>query len=335
MKLIWLAAKLQVVCLLIVSFQLSIMRRSDYVSHWLLFSSTQNGFSQLFVLDTQTSEISALTNTNYDSIEGTWSPNGLEVAFASNRTGNWEIYTMRLNGSRLQRLTHHFRDDLSPTWSPDGQWLAFTSNRESSWEIYRVHRDGSQLEKMTNEDNWNISPEWSPTSTEFGFVRRTSTAIDSIYLSHAAGIEKLITTQGDDVGFSWSPDGEWVVFSAEMNNQASNIYRIHVLDGVMEQLTSSPARELFPDWSSDGKQIAFLSNTGGNWNIFTISTDGKNPQQITHDARYTYRMPIWSPSPEKNWNPWPTCILGISTLTEAAILLMFACKLSIRIRPSG
>ncbi len=36
-------------------------------------------------------------------------------------------------------------------------------------------------------------------------------------------------------------------------------------------------------FSPDGKQIAFCSTRGGNWDIYTMDIDGKNVVQVTND----------------------------------------------------
>lgn len=48
-----------------------------------------------------------------------------------------------------------------------------------------------------------------------------------------------------------------------------------------------------PRWSPDGNSISFDSNTGGNWQIYTIGADGGKPRQITNDA-FTNVTSNWS-----------------------------------------
>ena len=75
-------------------------------------------------------------------------------------------------------------------------------------------------------------------------------------------------------------------------------FEIYVMDadgGNQERLTNNPAYDYQPDWSPDGRKIAFVSNRGGGrTQIFVMDADGKNPIRLT-DGRGGKREPDWSP----------------------------------------
>jgi Tol biopolymer transport system component len=61
------------------------------------------------------------------------------------------------------------------------------------------------------------------------------------------------------------------------------------------QLTHGPGRlQGSPDWSPDGRRIAFDSqDADGRWDIWTIELDGGPPRRLTHHAE-DENMPHWS-----------------------------------------
>ena len=62
---------------------------------------------------------------------------------------------------------------------------------------------------------------------------------------------------------SWAPAG-W-------DNDFATYYPAG--GGVATQITTDPARDLYPDWSPNGKQIVFQSERGGaGWDIWIVAT---------------------------------------------------------------
>jgi dipeptidyl aminopeptidase/acylaminoacyl peptidase len=64
-----------------------------------------------------------------------------------------------------------------------------------------------------------------------------------------------------------SPDGEWVVYSVttpdrERDEELSDLWMTNWEGDVSLQLTHAPESEHHPRWSSDGRQLAFLSDRG-------------------------------------------------------------------------
>ena len=49
-----------------------------------------------------------------------------------------------------------------------------------------------------------------------------------------------------------------------------------------------------PDWSPDGKEIIFVSDLPGNYQLYTIKPDGSGATRLTHDTKW-YRSPRYSP----------------------------------------
>jgi len=76
---------------------------------------------------------------------------------------------------------------------------------------------------------------------------------------------------------SISPDASELAFSYQ-----GDIWTYNFNTKQTKRLTVHEAYESDPIWNSNGTQLAFSSNRKGATNVFTISTEGGSPQQITY-----------------------------------------------------
>jgi Tol biopolymer transport system component len=52
------------------------------------------------------------------------------------------------------------------------------------------------------------------------------------------------------------------------------------------RLTRSPASDLRPAWSPDGRKIAFLSSRDGNQEVYVMNADGSGQRRLTRNPAY-------------------------------------------------
>jgi Tol biopolymer transport system component len=285
-------------------------------SEQLAFVSDRDGDLDIYVMDIGPSLIRRLiggaprdlSQHSADDYGPEWSPDGSRIAYVTVRDGNPEIYVMGADGSNPQRVTNNDATDTNPTWSPDGTRIAFQSDR-----INTISNPASALGGVQREANFDI------------YV--IDVALGEGGQAIAENLRQLTHDASNDEFPAWSPDGRQIAFQSDrisalrnpglaLNPPTSTNFDIYLVeaDGTLPRnLTSNPdANDLFPTWTHDGGQIAFVSNrtrsevlrdptaalnsglSGGNFEIYVISRDGRNLRYLTANPAND-ESPTWSP----------------------------------------
>lgn len=118
----------------------------------------------------------------------------------------------------------------------------------------------------------------------------------TVFIADADGTNEraLVPTVGLEYSPSYSPDGQWIVYTAERKGQA-DIYRIHPDGTGLQQVTDDPAFDDQGSLSPDGKMLAFVSTRGsGTANIWVMDTSSRTYTNLTKHQSGNFR-PSWSP----------------------------------------
>lgn len=80
-----------------------------------------------------------------------------------------------------------------------------------------------------------------------------------------------------------SPNGETIAFTYK-----GDLYTVSANGGKAIQLTTHPAYDTQPVWSTDGGKIAFASDRNGNFDVYVMDKDGGAPKQLTTHSANEY-----------------------------------------------
>lgn len=195
------------------------------------------------------------------------------IAFASNRstgegvdnpTGDFEVFTMNPDGTGLTQLTNNTAFDFAPDWSSDGRRIVFESNRDGFSEIFVMKADGRKQTRITTNPDFSFdrSPTFSPDGEKIAFE------------SNRAVGEGVDNPESDTEIFTQNLDGTGLV-----------------------QLTHNETREfdLHPDFSPNGRKIAFVSNRDQQAGVFTMNADGTGERRRSRGPATVFESPSFSP----------------------------------------
>jgi Tol biopolymer transport system component len=198
----------------------------------------------------------------------------------------------------FQQLTDDPGVEDSSTISPDAKTVAYQSGPYGNRDIFLLRVGGKNPVNLTRGfDGDDVEPSFSPDGEQIAF--RSARDGGGIFLMGATGESVRRLT---DFGYNpaWSPDGKEIVFATEGvvdplgRPTTSQIWIINVASGEKRLLYKGDAVQ--PQWSPHGSRIAFWSVTGqgGQRDIWTISTGGGQPIQLTTSPAVDWD-PVWSP----------------------------------------
>jgi len=264
----------------------------------IFFVSTRSGHKEIWSMDYDGANQQQLTHLGSVSLSPRISPDGSRLAFSAVTKTGWEILMYSLELSRMLTFPKYSGTNLSPAWTPDGTKLAFSSSRTGDPEIYVVDSSGGNLKRLTATHGPDVSPTWNrKTGSQIAWVSGR-TGLPQIYTMEADGTNvQRLTDQGYAVSPTWSPNGQFLVFSWIRNYGpgapgAWDIYIMDIASKQWVQLTHDGGRNDSPSWSPDGRHIVFQSSRSGSEQIWSMLADGTNQRQLTFSGGNS--QPNWS-----------------------------------------
>jgi Tol biopolymer transport system component/predicted Ser/Thr protein kinase len=183
-----------------------------------------------------------------------FSPDGNEVAFVWAEDSSrgldplQHLYVQLVGAGTPLRLTNASESDHMPTWSPDGRFIAFRRGGHPP-AYYIIPALGGVERKLADGDLSSLPGGW---------------------------------------GMDWSPDGKYlaVVDAGEKADPggAKRIFYISVESGERRESKIELPGPLVADprFAPDGKELAFISGSGGGSNeVYVASVGGGKPRALT------------------------------------------------------
>jgi WD40 repeat protein len=180
---------------------------------------------------------------------------------------------------------------------PDGKRIAFSGLhlKKDIW-LFDPTRVGN--EDVATYEGQNAFPIWSPDSSRMAF-RSDRTGPLAIYLASASSLRdaKQLTPGPLDVPSSWTPDGKELAFTRGFSATGGNtdIYVVSVDDPKsVRPILATSATESFPEFSPDGKWLAYCSDENGGRNTLYVQPYPGPGPRVTITSEGNPTEPAWS-----------------------------------------
>jgi len=170
----------------------------------LCFTSTRDGNSEIYVMNSDGSNVRRLTRQAGIDISPTWSPTGTQIAFVSDRGGDPHIYIMDADGSGSPSpLTREYSD--RPTWSPAPyNEIAYSARTGPGNDIKVVDLATRQVRQLTFGEGTNESPTWSANGRHLAFMSTRAGKSQIFTIARDGKNVRQLTRTGNNQQPNWS-----------------------------------------------------------------------------------------------------------------------------------
>ena len=263
---------------------------------------SSNGYDSELWLSKEGEEPIQLTRTNKGSSSAAaFTPDNKFISFLADRGEKTQIYLIPVNGGEALQITKDEDGIGVYEWSPNGQQIVY-SKAETDSKKEKTFKDRYGAFAVEG-DEYKLSHLWllnfNFDSVVLAGLYPCFTSKDSTGKNMACykiPVAKKLTEGNFTVaGFSWSPDGQSVIFNKQPNplinsSLYSDIALVDLSTRKIKLLITNPANDAFSEWSPNGQLFIYrssiddsVSNFFKNSRIFIYDLTTNKSREIGRD----------------------------------------------------
>ena len=215
-----------------------------------------------------------------------------KLAFVSGGGIAKELWYGDIDGYNTRAITHDNVDCASPALSRDGSKLAYTSYKSGYPDVYVIDLGSGSRNRIAYFPGINSGPSFSPNGSTLALTLSKDGNPEIYTIPADGGTPTRITrTRGSETSPSWSPDGDQLVFCSDDRGSPQLYISSSQGGGDWDHLMTGDSYCTKPDWSTDGKLIAFTARVGGQFQIGVFNMATRTAQLATSSGG---QDPAWT-----------------------------------------
>jgi serine/threonine-protein kinase len=272
-----------------------------YIHQSTLFAAPFD-LARLAVTGTPVPVLENVSNTAYMGGYFDFSKTGTLAYLSGGGESTQAIFSMDSQG-KLTPLHTLAAVLWTPRFSPDGKRLALAIDNGPGASIWVLDVDRAAPTRVSFLPSTNMWPVWTPDGRHLVF-RSTGSGIYWIRADGSGEPQRLTDDKLSATPSSFSPDGKRLAMVQQGTNGTYDIWTApvegdpdHPRLGKAEPFLEGPFAELTPQFSPDGRWLAYMSNESGAYEVFVrpspgIGAAGGKWQISTGGGMF----PMWSPT---------------------------------------
>ncbi|MGI9090320.1 MAG: DPP IV N-terminal domain-containing protein, partial [Gemmatimonadaceae bacterium] len=211
---------------------------------------------------------------------------------------NGELRVVDADGANDHAVTHGGKA-LSPSWRHDGRAVVYADMNDSGTQIAWVDLNTGQAKMVdATRRGLNITPVFSPDDRWIYFANGVDnrTELVGVRTDSVLPLKRVTASLPFDCASpAFSPDGARIAFVSSRPN-LPQVYSIN-LDGTGDRLEtphfgSARSYRTSPDWSPDGRSLAF-EQQNGDFQVWSVTLQDHKLRKLTSVGEN--EDPTWAP----------------------------------------
>lgn len=251
---------------------------------------------QIYVMPLDGGTPQSVTSQGTQNERPRWSPDSRRIAFISNRGGSAQVWTMNADGSQPKQITSVATEAGGVLFSPDGKKLVFTSDVFPDCPDDDCNRERIEAESKSKVKARTYTTLLFRHWTSWQSKRRSHLLV----VSAERGPAKDVTPGPNDVppfslggadDYAISPDSTQLCYAMNADtvlatSTNTDLYTVPLAGGEAKRLTNNPGADDAPQYSPDGKRIAYRSQERGGyesdrWRLMTMDVENQKTTTVT------------------------------------------------------
>jgi dipeptidyl aminopeptidase/acylaminoacyl peptidase len=264
---------------------------------------------QIYVVPTDGGTPRQITLQGTDNERPEWTPDSKSIVLISNRSGSAQVWIMKADGSDARQISNLSTEAGGVLISPDGKKVLFTSQVYPDCPDDACNKTRLDMEKTSKVQARSYTSLLYRHWTEWQSKRRSHLLVVDL----SGGPVRDLTPGDRDVppfslggpdDYAIAPDSKEVCYAMNADAQPatstnSDLFVVQMDGGEAKKITMNPGADLSPQYSPDGKSLAYRSQQragyeADRWRLVVLDRATGNVNAVTETLDRPVQSFTWS-----------------------------------------